>query len=421
MNTQKTLILLLILLISVPLLSGDDGELPAKVQDLVDEGAVIEEEISKGNESRSRYSRLGDIYYKIAHYHRQEGDWISASEFYGRAKEAYEKAQKASDRKVIIVAQDGSGDTKSIQEAVDRAYPGTLILIKPGSYGERVMIREKKDLELRGEFPDTKILLARDEIIFYVIDSKKIKVEGLYFNHQLEGLGCANAVSSVYNSSSVQFRSCAFNGCGSIGSILEESESVSFRSCLFFDNSLAGILLENYDSEVAENKNITIEDCFFYRTPVGLDCNDGENVRIRHNLILVSVNPTSPVQVGIRSKFPFSGVVENNIIGGYNYRSMNVQENYGVEADPVTFQKVLLRNNLFYNFSQPLVSRQPDEDDVRMEPVSFDSGNTAGDPLFMSLDTFNLNLQDNSPALKAVQDGSPLGPRDYEIFRAFNK
>jgi len=71
--------------------------------------------------------------------------------------------------KKIIVAQDGSGDFKSIQGAInsltDQATTTRTILIKKGTYSEKIYI-EKSNIILEGEDRENTIILssiARDE------------------------------------------------------------------------------------------------------------------------------------------------------------------------------------------------------------------------------------------------------------------
>src|SRR6185312_5237495 len=50
----------------------------------------------------------------------------------------------------IVVALDGSGQYRSIQEAVDAAKKGDTIFIKPGAYAEDVTIHSKEKIRLIG-------------------------------------------------------------------------------------------------------------------------------------------------------------------------------------------------------------------------------------------------------------------------------
>ena len=73
-------------------------------------------------------------------------------------------------QKDIVVAQDGSGNFKTIQEAIN-SLPAAMIkgqriiLIKKGTYNEKIFI-DKNFITLRGEDPKNTIVtisLARDE------------------------------------------------------------------------------------------------------------------------------------------------------------------------------------------------------------------------------------------------------------------
>ncbi|MGN0655258.1 MAG: pectinesterase family protein [Ruminiclostridium sp.] len=59
----------------------------------------------------------------------------------------------------MIVAKDGSGDFRTISDAVSVAVPGDRIFVKPGEYNERVEIRVP-DIVIEGEAPETTILVS---------------------------------------------------------------------------------------------------------------------------------------------------------------------------------------------------------------------------------------------------------------------
>jgi pectinesterase len=63
----------------------------------------------------------------------------------------------------IVVAQDGSGDYRTVQEAIaavpDNSPERTVILIKPGTYtGQKILPKEKARVTLQGEVAETTIL-----------------------------------------------------------------------------------------------------------------------------------------------------------------------------------------------------------------------------------------------------------------------
>ena len=78
-------------------------------------------------------------------------------------------AQHLFAQKEIVVAQDGSGDFKTIQEAINSLQPDVkkqrVIQVKPGTYREKIFI-DKNFVTLKGEDPATTVItisLARDE------------------------------------------------------------------------------------------------------------------------------------------------------------------------------------------------------------------------------------------------------------------
>lgn len=66
--------------------------------------------------------------------------------------------------RTIHVALDGTGDFRSIQEAVDRAGKGDTILIKAGAYPEDVTIHSKDGVKLIGQGVDQVIILGKDRV-----------------------------------------------------------------------------------------------------------------------------------------------------------------------------------------------------------------------------------------------------------------
>ena len=72
--------------------------------------------------------------------------------------------QPAAQPGTITVGLDGSGDYRSIQEAVDAAGAGDTIIIKSGSYQEDVTIHSKDRLRLVGTGVDQVKILGRDRV-----------------------------------------------------------------------------------------------------------------------------------------------------------------------------------------------------------------------------------------------------------------
>jgi parallel beta-helix repeat protein len=68
----------------------------------------------------------------------------------------------AGEPRTLIVALDGTGEFRSIQEAIDAARNGDTIRIKAGRYPEDVIVHSKERLTIIGESRDRVIVLGRD-------------------------------------------------------------------------------------------------------------------------------------------------------------------------------------------------------------------------------------------------------------------
>jgi parallel beta-helix repeat protein len=65
---------------------------------------------------------------------------------------------------ILIVSLDGSGQFRSIQDAIDHASNGATIRIKPGQYREDVTIHSKEGLKVIGDGADLVTVLGRNRV-----------------------------------------------------------------------------------------------------------------------------------------------------------------------------------------------------------------------------------------------------------------
>ncbi|GKS57499.1 hypothetical protein YTPLAS18_10260 [Nitrospira sp.] len=78
--------------------------------------------------------------------------------------QADEGSSNATGPRTIHVALDGSGEFRSIQEALDVAGKGDTVFVKAGEYPEDVTIHSKERVKLIGEGVDRVVLLGRDRV-----------------------------------------------------------------------------------------------------------------------------------------------------------------------------------------------------------------------------------------------------------------
>ena len=147
-------------------------------------------------------------------------------------------ADDTGEPRALIVAQDGSGQYRSIQSAIDEARKGDTIFIKPGSYREDVRIHNKERIKLVGAGMDQVTLLGSDVVgVLFVgklpygasdieisgmtvnehggqavgvflgrrIVLRSIRVNGMLFSQQVEGLRVEESVLGGSETTGVQF------------------------------------------------------------------------------------------------------------------------------------------------------------------------------------------------------------------------
>jgi len=100
------------------------------------------------------------------------------------AAEVPTQQEPAGEPRTIVVALDGTGEFRSIQEAIDAARNGDTIRIKAGRYSEDVIVHSKERLTIIGESRDRVIVLGRDRFgAFHVgkwpYGAEQIAISGL--------------------------------------------------------------------------------------------------------------------------------------------------------------------------------------------------------------------------------------------------
>ncbi|GMV48716.1 MAG: pectinesterase family protein [Nitrospira sp.] len=98
----------------------------------------------------------------------------------------------------LVVALDGSGQYRSIQEAVDAAKKGDTILVKPGAYAEDVTIHSKEQIRLIGAGMDQVTIVGRERVgVFHVgkwpYGATDVEIAGMTINeHGGHAMGIFN-------------------------------------------------------------------------------------------------------------------------------------------------------------------------------------------------------------------------------------
>lgn len=152
----------------------------------------------------------------------------------------------------IIVDGSGRGDYPSIMSAVAAASPGQTIIVKAGSYKEKIFI--DKALKLHGEGKDKVKISFDSDSVLEVNGQRGLEIQGLSFS---PGGGRINKPVCLLKGS-LLFKDCRVVG-GEKG-IHIHSGSPELQDNLI-ERNLNGIYIDGLSSPIIENNHCTNNDC----------------------------------------------------------------------------------------------------------------------------------------------------------------
>ncbi|MEO0085631.1 MAG: pectinesterase family protein [candidate division WOR-3 bacterium] len=138
----------------------------------------------------------------------------------------------------LVVAGDGSGDFRTITDALRRAQPGSLILVRPGRYREAVALHS--GIRLVGSGPDATVIDAGAAPAALVLQDSGSVVSGL-------ALVNASETGIVVASGRHYVERCLIAGNGQNGIALTGNSCVALEldHCTIADNPVAGLSLSS--------------------------------------------------------------------------------------------------------------------------------------------------------------------------------
>lgn len=150
--------------------------------------------------------------------------------------------------RTILVALDGSGEFRSIQEAIDAAGMGDTVRVKAGAYPEDVTIHSKEGLKLIGEGMDLVTILGRERVGTFHIGkwpygATAIEISGLTINeHGGHALGIFNGHSIVLKN--VRVKGMVFG---------QQAHNVRIENSVIGGSETTGVQLANCQAELIAN------------------------------------------------------------------------------------------------------------------------------------------------------------------------
>lgn len=175
--------------------------------------------------------------------------------------------------RTITVALDGSGDFSSIQEAVDSAGKGDMVLIKAGHYTQDLTIHSKEKIKIIGEGVDKVVLLGRDERVGVLHVGKwpygatDIEISGLTIKeHGGHALG-------IFNGNRITLRQIHVEGMV----FGQQVQDVRIENCVIGGSETTGVHFS--DSQVLLAGNL------IHDNDHGVNVTGKSSVRLERNII----------------------------------------------------------------------------------------------------------------------------------------
>lgn len=178
--------------------------------------------------------------------------------------------------RTIVVALDGSGEFRSIQEAIDQATRGDTIHVKSGMYAEDVTIHSKEQLKLVGEGVEQVTILGQNRVGAFHIGkwpygARDIEISNLTINEH------GGLAMGIFNGESVTLRNVRVNGL----LFGQQVQGVVIERCVVGGGETTGVSFVDSHSVLAES--------FIHNNDHGVKVAGRSVVRLEHNVITRSL------------------------------------------------------------------------------------------------------------------------------------
>jgi hypothetical protein len=187
------------------------------------------------------------------------------------------EAGSAPGPRTIVVALDGSGDYRSIQEAVDVAGKGDTVFLKPGRYEQDLTIHSKDHLKLVGAGQDKVTLVGREDVVGVLHVGKwpygatNIEISDMTINeHGGHSVG-------LFNGRGVVLKRLTVNGM----LFSQQVEDARIEECTIGGSETTGV-------QFADSQAVLIGN-FIHDNDHGVNVAGKSNVRLERNVITRSL------------------------------------------------------------------------------------------------------------------------------------
>ena len=288
--------------------------------------------------------------------------------------------------RILIVAQDGTGQYRSIQEAIDAAASGDTVKIKAGDYHEDVTVHSKDRLRVIGEGADRVSLFGRRRFgVFHIgkwpYGATRVEVSGMTI-HEHGGLSLG-----IFNAENLVLRDLKIKGM----LFGQQVKGVRIEGCTIGGSETTGVQFAD--------SNATLVGNVIHDNDHGVTVAGQSTVYLERNVITRNLFEGVVVKDSARSRLVRNTLVKNG--GGAAFLDRSTSE---VSGNIVGFNKVgfligesshvTISFNAMYN-SQADYLRTGDQGGPA--PELKPSSDLSVDPLFVNVSEGDFRLRPETP------------------------
>ncbi len=200
--------------------------------------------------------------------------------------------------RTLVVALDGTGQYRSIQEAIDHAVSGDTIRIKAGEYPEDVIIHSKYRLRLVGDGVDKVKILGRNRVGAFHIGkwpygATEVEISGLSIQEH------GGLAMGIFNGRALVLREVKINGM----LFGQQVQDVRIENCVIGGSETTGVQLADSQALLVGN--------FIHDNDHGVTVAGKSDVRLERNVITRSLFEGVVVTDSARAVLLSNTIVKN--------------------------------------------------------------------------------------------------------------
>jgi hypothetical protein len=292
--------------------------------------------------------------------------------------------------RTLVVALDGSGDFKSIQEAVDATRKGDTVFLKPGRYEQEITIHSKDQIKLVGAGQDKVTLLGREDLVGVLHVGKwpygatNIEISDMTINeHGGHAVG-------LFNGRGVLLKRLTVNGM----LFTQQVEDARIEDCTIGGSETTG-------AQFADSQVVLVGN-FIHDNDHGVNIAGKSNVRLERNVITRSLFEAVVVNDKARAVLVSNTLVKNG--GGAAFLGQSQSDVSGnvVGLNRVGFlvassSRAATSYNAFYNSDGDFLRvGNPNQ----LAPELKAQSDITGDPFFVDPAHDDFRLRSDTPLVK---------------------